>query len=68
MTDATARIKNLSIALEALSRINSTGKWDPFEDVRDLLKTEIIQFEKEQEVAIPPARPAKPTLDDDIPF
>ena len=67
MTDATARIKNLSIALEALSRINHMGKWDPFEDVRDLLKQEIILLEKEQETP-PPARPAKPSLDDEIPF
>ena len=68
MIDATARIRNLSIALKALSRVNPCGKWDPCKDVRDLLREEIIQFEKEKETATPPARPAKSTVDDDIPF
>jgi len=67
MIDATARIRNLSIALKALSRINSMGKWDPCKDVRDLLREEIMQFEKENQKA-GPARPAKLTADNEIPF
>jgi hypothetical protein len=69
MVDATARIKNLSFALEALSRIG--GSWshiELFDSVTKLLKTEITAEEKENERPISPARPAKPTIDDDIPF
>ncbi len=67
MIDVTARIRNLSIALKALSRVNPCGKWDPCKDVRDLLREEIMQFEKENQKA-PSARPAKSTTDDEIPF
>lgn len=69
MTDATARIKNLSIALEALSRIG--GSWshiELFDGITKLLKTEIKTAEKENEEPPPPARPAIATPDDDIPF
>lgn len=68
MTDATARIKNLSIALEALSRIpNST---DLSYDIEKLLKAEIEAQKEENERPIPPARPAKSTSEhfEDIPF
>lgn len=64
MSDATLRIKNLSIALEALSRINNEGSPDLYDRVEDLLKDQI----KEIETATPPARPATTTFDDDIPF
>lgn len=67
MTDATARIKNLSIALEALSRVAiSGGRNSLFERVHDLLETELQ--EEEDEKAKFAARPAIPTPDDDIPF
>lgn len=68
MVDATLRIKNLSIALEALSRINSYGASTSFYDVEKLLKVEIAELKKENERPIPSARPATTTPDDDIPF
>lgn len=67
--DATARIKNLSFALEALSRIG--GSWNHielFDNVTKLLKAEIKIAEKENEEPLPPAQPAATTSDDDIPF
>lgn len=67
--DATARIKNLSIALEALSRIG--GSWSHvnlFDDVTKLLTTEIEACKKENQEPIPPAWSAATTPDDDIPF
>lgn len=63
--NATARIKNLSIALEALSRIPKSESLS--EDIEKLLWKEIKEAHEEKE---PPhrARPAATTSDDDIPF
>lgn len=63
--DATARIKNLSIALEALSRINHPAAGNLFEAIEGLLDKAIHE---ERKTATPPARPATTTSDDDIPF
>lgn len=63
--DATARIKNLSIALEALSRI---AQCNYFYDVEHLLRDEVATYKKENQEASPPARPAATTFDDEIPF
>lgn len=69
MMDATNRIKNLSIALEALSRVNTSGSSLLFERIEDCLKDEIKVQEKETLERLKSARPAKPsTDDDDIPF
>lgn len=73
MTDATARIKNLSIALEALSNVyrDDRGLTDPYSlraKVEYCLKHEIDALETEQIQPPPPARPAIPTPNDDIPF
>jgi len=72
MSDATLRIKNLSIALEALSRINSGDSFSLYERIVDLLKDEIITKEKETQEAQQwpqrPARTATTNLDDEIPF
>jgi hypothetical protein len=64
--DATVRIKNLSIALEALSRVAISGERNSlFERVHDLLEDTL----KEEETKLPPsARPAYTTFDDSIPF
>jgi len=59
VTDATLRIKNLSIALEALSRINSPGAFEAFSKIGVLLDTAIQEVEKETQWP-PRARPAKP--------
>lgn len=67
MTDVPTRIKNLSIALEALSRIPNSGHLS--KRIEATLEEEIDTLEKEQtEKAYPPARPAIPTPDDDILF
>lgn len=66
MTDATLRIKNLSIALEAVSHIALGGS--VFHKIESLLRNEIEAYKKEQETANPPARPAATTFDDKIPF
>ncbi len=71
--DATARIKNLSIALEALYQGHY---WSECSRVQDLLAHEINELKKEQATAFPPARPAKPESqfnpytnnDEEIPF
>lgn len=65
--DATARIKNLSIALEALSRIPKSESLS--EDIEKLLWKEIneAQEEKEQTRYIRKS-PIIPTSDDDIHF
>jgi hypothetical protein len=64
--DATARIKNLSIALEALSRINNPAAANASEAIEELLGKEIVQAKKEQGPYT--ARPAATTSNDDIPF
>ena len=46
MSDATLRIKNLSIALEALSRVAQCGCYITIEN---LLRDEIEEFQKEKE-------------------
>jgi len=50
VSDTTLRIKNLSIALEALSRISSGA--DCFFRIEEILKDEITKYEKEKEKEI----------------
>ncbi len=68
--DVTLRIKNLSIALEALSRIPGSTLFSY--DIGKLLEEEIRQYKekKEKETQWPRQRPAPtaPNLDDEIPF
>ena len=75
--DATLRIKNLSIALEALSRVNTRTSHEHSQDIEGLLAQEIRKEQKENEAQMQwPNRPTKPTVydkdpyakDDDIPF
>jgi len=70
MTDATLRIKNLSIALEALSRIAlGDGRYNHFARIEELLDDAIKEAQKE--IQWPHrARPAStpPNLEDEIPF
>ena len=69
MTDVTLRIKNLSFALEALSRINNEGSPDLYDSIATCLKKEIEELIKEQNpLEKAPARPANPSTDDDFPF
>lgn len=69
MTDATTRIKNLPIALEALSHINFKGSNILAEDVAICLRRDIKTYQEEQDEKLKTsARPAIPTPDDDIPF
>lgn len=66
MMDATYRIKNLSIALEAIHSLDMRTLGDR---VYALLYREVEKAEEEaQERPIPPARSAAVTTDDDIPF
>ena len=67
MVDGTTRIKNLSIALEALSRFQTSGYPNPFERVQELLEKEISTFEKENQAHKPAPTPTEPSTDD-IPF
>lgn len=48
MTDVTLRIKNLSISLEALSRINHEGASSLYVAIQALLATEIDTAQEEQ--------------------
>jgi len=49
MANATHRIKNLSIALEALSRINSIRGQEFFKDIDGQKALEIFVFRKKKE-------------------
>lgn len=60
------RIKELAIALEALSRI--TGEHMLFERVRDLLGETIEKLEDEHNNVEPIPPPAQLNNNDDIPF
>ena len=67
--DATLHIKNLSIALEALSRI--VGQQAHFNDIENILNEEIRRYWREnvKETQWPQRGPAKPiTNEDDIPL
>ena len=76
--DATLRIKNLSIALEALSHsVTSLRNFERISAIEELLDEEIRTFKEEKEKENQwPQRPAKPTVydkdpyakDDEIPF
>lgn len=67
MTDASLRIKNLSISLEALSRINTRNSQSLYLEIEALLTTEIEEVQKENaQRSAPPAKPTTP--DDNIPF
>jgi hypothetical protein len=73
MMDATLRIKNLSIALEALSRINIPGSLGFYNEIETLLSKEIYEAKKETQWPNQTARPAMPVYNkdydpDDIPF
>lgn len=60
-------IKNYSIALEALSRINHPAAHQAFEAIEGLLSTSVSEARKEQHPLVAYSAPAK-TTDDDIPF
>lgn len=47
-SDVTLRIKNLSISLEALSRINNEGSGELYAAIETLLREEITEAQKEQ--------------------
>ena len=66
-SDVTLRIKNLSISLEALSRINNEGSSGLYVAIETLLKGEIDEAHKEQN---PPKEvyATAITSDDDIPL
>ena len=69
MMDATLRIKNLSIALEALSGVPGVG--DCFTAIEVLLQEEIRKFREEKEKETQwPLRPARActTNTSDVPF
>ena len=61
MMDATTRIRNLSIALEAIHK-SIGARTDEAFDIRRLLCLEIYKMER-KEKGQPPARPAEPTTD-----
>ena len=66
--DGTLRIKNLSIALEALSHVRGSTVFSY--NIEKLLEQEILEEKerKEKEKQWPHQGSAKPTPDDDIPF
>ena len=64
MTDVTLRIKNLSISLEALSRVNCEGSSSLYIEVDALLRKEISNAHKEQN----PLKTVGNELDDTVPF
>lgn len=64
MTRNSLQIKNLSIALEALSRIQQSSI--AFDAIQDLLDEEIAKAKEYNETPIQPVSSRNP--DDDIPF
>ena len=67
MAYQTSMIKDLSIALEALTRVQSVG--DEFERVKDLLKDAIKAQEKDNaKIYLAERTPTKTNPDDEIPF
>jgi len=68
VSDATLRIKNLSIALEALSRVPGVGECSMAIEV--LLQEEIRKFREEQEKEMqwPHQGPARTTACDKDPY
>lgn len=62
-SDVTLRIKNLSISLEAISRINNEGSADLYCRIETLLTGEINEATKERR-----ERATATTPDEDIPF
>jgi hypothetical protein len=68
MSDASLRIKNLSISLEALSRINNEGSGGLYNWISQALYKELDELEKEQKPDPKPALSAALIPDDDIPF
>jgi hypothetical protein len=67
MPDVTLRIKNLSISLEALSRINTEGSGSLYVEIETLLREAIKEAEEENKRP-PPVRPTGTANDNDIPF
>lgn len=66
MLDRSTRIKNLSIALEALSRINSTTI---NYEVEKVLRFELEKYQEEQEqTQTERQKPTSTSTDDEIPF
>lgn len=65
MATNTVAVKNLAIALEALSRINHPASGNMFEAVENLLDAEISRARKENNEAY---KASTNTSDDDIPF
>jgi hypothetical protein len=69
MSDATLRIKNLSIALEALSRVNrGYASTDLATRLEELLNREIKEEEKHQGQQAWPAKSIRDMLDDNTSF
>ena len=68
MRDLTQRIKNLSFALEAISRINNEGSADLYVKIETLLKDTLNELEKE--IWEPKSKPTTSASidDDEIPF
>jgi hypothetical protein len=62
--DVTLRIKNLSIALEALSRISGYAASSLYSEIAEALMAELKKYKKENEEAKPTVRPTKPSTDD----
>ena len=63
------KIKELSIAFEALSRINDPDAAQCMSDISELLKHQIEQAKKENDWTYTPQTPPKSYHpDDDIPF
>jgi len=62
------KIKELSIALEALSRINHPATSDLFGAIEQLLENAITEAHKENNPLHTYTPPQTPTPDDDIPF
>ena len=66
MINTTSRIKNLSIALEAVSRINYEGSADLFDRIQQLLANEIMKQQEDNQLQT--AKTMTTLGDDEIPF
>ena len=68
MYDRSSTIKNLSIALEACTRVNGISNYTLVSNLESILETQIQKFKDEEDGPQPTAATTTSTQDDEIPF
>ena len=68
MYDRSSTIKNLSIALEAATRVNGISNYTLVSNLESILETQIQKFKDEEDGPQPTSVTTTSTQDDEIPF